>query len=141
MAYCDAFTNNLECVIEYNNLITYKCIVLGLLFIYSSYILIKNRENWGDTDNMFDFFKTLLQKSISLLYFIFLPLLLMMLRPTVTFEIFILFIVGFYLMTTILFVSLGILFGWEHIKKIFNVMSGNSFKEKMKYRGGSKYDD
>jgi len=141
MAYCDAFANNLECVIEYNNLITYKCIVLGLLFIYSAYILFKNRESWGDTDNMFDFFKTLLQKSISLLYFIFLPLLLMMLRPTVTFEIFILFIIVFYLMSTILFVALGILFGWEHIKKIFNVMTGNSFKEKMKYRGGSKYDD
>jgi len=141
MAYCDAFTNNLECIIEYNNLITFKCVLFGLLLLYSIYNIYSTREGWGNTDDLFDFFKVMLQKSLSYAYIVFLPLLLLMLRPTVSFEITVILLAGFYILVSIIMFSLTLLFSYGHIKNMFGVKNKMKFMEKMKYRRGrEKYE-
>jgi len=140
MVYCDAFTNGLECVIEYNNLITYKCILFGLLFLYSAYIIYMYKDSWGNGDNMFNFFNVMMQKSLAYTYIIFLPLLLFMLRPTVTFATTVIFIAGFYMLISIILFSLALLFSWEHIKSMFGGSNKMNFKEKMKYGRGKNHD-
>jgi len=105
------------------------------------YNIYTTREGWGNTDDLFDFFKVMLQKSLSYAYIVFLPLLLFMLRPTVSFEITVILLAGFYILVSIIMFSLVLLFSYGHIKNMFGVRNQMKFAEKLKYRRGKeKYE-
>jgi len=133
MAYCTTFINTTECIIEYNTLMTIKLLIFAILFLYSVIALYYYREFDIDSDN-FTIFKILLMRIFSYMYLFFLPLFgVFMLRPTIDFENFLFFIISFYLISIILFMAGGLLFGWEKIKNLVSKPNRMRLQKKIKY--------
>ena len=87
---------------------------------------------------MFNFFKVLIFRGSAYLYLTLSPFLLMLIRPTVTFETFILLIATFYIIVFILGMCFGIMFSWEKIKGLYSKKNMNILREKYKYRDNGK---
>ena len=135
MAFCDIYASSVECVIDVNNTLTYKIIVLSVLFIYSM-LYIYFKEDNVSSDDMFCYFKDMLFKIGTYAYLVFLPLFLMTLRYTLTFEDFLLIIGIFYLVVGVVGLGLGLFFSWNKIKALVGKETRIKIKERYKYRNG-----
>lgn len=136
MALCGSYVSTLECVIDYNNTLEYKLIILGLLLLYSFFALYLNRSYKYEGD-MFQFFRVLLYRTSAYMYLTFLPFLLILIRPTVTFETFLLLIAVFYIIVFVLGLSLGLLFSWNKIKGLYSKQNRDALRQNYKYRNGN----
>ena len=100
-----------------------------------------NRDGWGDSNDLFNFFKILIQKSTAYLFLILSPLITMLFRPTIDFELFLYIVVSFYLIVIFTIVGMSLLFFREKLKTLYNYETKMKIKEKIKFRGGDKYHD
>lgn len=138
LEYCSQYTNSLNCVLEYNNLLTIKISIFAILFLYSFFGLYLYRE-WDFKGSNFDIFKVLIFRVFSYMYFFFSPLLMVfLLRFSVDFELFIFLISIFYMIVSILFMAGGLMFGYKSIVGIFSKENMMKYQERIKY---GKQDD
>jgi len=130
--------SQVECVLENNNLFTYKLIVLGLIFIYALYINYKYQghnfiELKKDKSN-FDYLKDIVSFIAAKIYLYSIPLTLILLRTEITFEQFLKYIAVGYSLFFIVFLGLALLFLEKFTFRTFFSKSNNSnFRERIKY--------
>lgn len=138
MVLCDSFTNNVECIIGHSNLLTYKMTVLGLIFIYCVWIRYKSKSVKVDFDQIsnYEYFTFLMSNVFSKMYLFFSPFLLVLLRASISFEVFFKAIVIGYMIFLGLGFGAAVLFSKEKIFQILGSRTSNVMREKLKY--GSK---
>lgn len=137
MVDCTIITN-LECVLEHNNLLTYKLIVLGLLFIYSFMVLRKyENDNFLKLKNEksnYDYFKDFCAYYGAKIFIYSSPITLVVLRPEITFEMFLKYVAVGYTLFLIVFIGLAILFLEKmSFKILFSKDKVDSVRQRMKY--------
>ena len=136
MGVCDTLTD-VECVIEQNNLITYKIAVLVILLLYSIWSLYKHdKDNFMKlkiNKSYYDYYKELFSWLSSKLYLFSLPFLLILLRTTIDFELFITLVASIYAIFFIIFLGLILLFTEKFAVSIFTKSGLDNVRESFKY--------
>lgn len=129
MDLCTAYTTSADCILEYSNIYNIKLLTLLVIGIIFTYIYIKREEMPDKT--YFQFWLKLLAKVVPLTYIMFSPAFVMLLlRNTISYEVFILIIVGFYFVFLALFIGLAIYYGQAGIWRIFGFKDFKEFKYK-----------
>lgn len=138
MITCNSFSQQIDCVLTYTNEYNIKLIVLTLLFFYSLFMLWYSK-NIDVEKSYMHFWGFWFSKVISIIYIIFSPLFyLLLLTYNLSLELFILFIVGFYLLATAVFIGVSIYSGTGQIWKLFGYDDWNSFKDNYRERKSIK---
>lgn len=118
--FCSGYIDKLNCVIDLNNVFTIKLysiiflLISALVLLYFSY-----KNDWGKS--YFDYFLNLMFRIYGYITTIFFLFFLWLLRPTIYFENFVIFIIGFYTLVTTLILALCLFFGWKWLNKLFNI--------------------
>lgn len=121
-------------VVTLQNTYNIKLIVLFLLMFYSILGFLFSHKI--DTNKSYmHYWAGNLTKIFSYMYLIFSPMFfLFLMNLNITMEIFVLIIIGFYLMFTALFIGMSIYKGSSEVLKIFGFDDWNDFKDKRKER-------
>ena len=136
MDICAGLTS-LDCAIEQNTLMTYKISVLVILLLYSIWVLYRH----NDTDFMslkanksnYEYYKEFFTWFGAKFYIISLPLMLVLLRQTIDFELFLTFIAVGYTIFFVLLLGLSLLFTERFVFNFFSKGSMDNFRKRMKY--------
>jgi len=137
MVDCSLLTN-VECVMEHNNLLTYKLIVLGVIFLYS--IIISNKYEdkeflkLKNEKSNYDYLKDFVLYYSSKIFMYSIPITLVTLRSEVTFEMFLKYIAVGYTLFLVVFLGLSLLLLEKmSFKILFSKDKMDNMRQRMKY--------
>lgn len=130
---CDGFSSLAVCAISLNNLYQLKIIMLSIIAIFSIYFIYQSKTMI--VNNTFDFYKRICIRYPSMVFLTFAPFWVLLLRPTISFDLFITLIIGLYMTALALAIGGFILFG---VKSGNDLVAGEdtmTVGERFKYRG------
>jgi len=137
MVLCDSFSNNIECVLELTNVYNIKLIILCMMLLYSL-IMIYYSNYIKDSKDNYNLWKTYIFKVLPYIYLISVLPGFLMLKHSLSLEIFITSIVGIGFVCFTLFLGLSISYSTNFILKLFGMPEERLYNDNKKYKSTEK---